>query len=194
MTPFDHLQLRGGFSIAGQQDRDVAVDDPHGDGAVVNSPVSRAGWTTSIRRFHMMHLARPRLVIPCLRRQDRIERGLERTRGINVSREPDVCNGKRLEDLGELSDVIGVGMGAHEKIDALHPGRPEVGDDIVPIVSACIDQKCKVRTLNERRISLPHVDKVDLEPILRTGADRRAAGRLNGITWPKQKCDEQEEL
>ena len=68
-----------------------------------------------------------------------------------------------------------------------HPGGPEVGHHIVPIVPACIDQQSKVGALKERRISLPHIDKVDHQPLAAAGSRlrRRPARRL---TAPKTEA------
>jgi hypothetical protein len=142
------------------------------------SPTSELGWSTSTTKepTEVWAPARGSSVggVGGLQRGDPF---LERERCARRARHPHLVDVEGREDLAELADMVGMGVGDGHHVDAGHAQRLELGHHVIGVVTTGVDEHGGVGSDQNAGVALADVEKVHLELPGRRAPGRRGSAR-----------------
>lgn len=119
----DHGTFAVGFGITGEEERDLAIDEPEPDRAIVIVTVYGCGVDDlNGSRAEFKRFTCPRFVVIGIRVQNSVDAPLKGPAGMDIAGHPHLAYTKPSHDPFALSNVIGMGMGQNEQVDAAHSG------------------------------------------------------------------------
>ncbi len=118
VAPLHHLRFRPHFGITGENERNIAVYEPHRNRTVIKT----ARYHGRMQDFQasgadLVPFTCPRFVITSFRIEDGIKCSLESPGGVGVARHPHLVYGKGFKDLGKLANMVGMRMRADEQVN-----------------------------------------------------------------------------